>query len=92
MELTLSMFITNEFLTKRFKFLLGAFICVGSFINVAPDAFTAISLGLVMIGIMILMATKSDIAWIIVGSLIVGNVAFVIGYNLGKFILFRLTQ
>lgn len=82
-----SMPITNGLLTKKTKILLCALICVASLIRVVSDAFTAISLGLVMIAIMILMATKSDVAQMIAGSLIVGSGAFIVGYNLGKFIL-----
>lgn len=81
------MSITNEFSTKRFKFLLGALAFVVSLITGVSDAFTAMSLGLVMIAIMILMATKSDVAQTIAGSLIVGSGAFIVGYNLGKLIL-----
>lgn len=81
------MSIPNEFSTKRFKFLLCVLMCVVSFMHVVSDAFTAISLGLVMLAIVILMMAKSDVARIIAGSLIVGSGAFIVGYNLGKLIL-----
>ncbi len=86
-RIIVSMSITNDFSTKRTKVLLCFFVGVGTLIRVAPDAFTAISLGLVMVAVMILMATTSDVAQLIAGSIIVGSGGFIVGFNLGQLIL-----
>ncbi len=78
---------TNALTTKLFKLLMGVGVLiffVTCVLRFASGPVEAVSAGLVVVGILVLMIMESKIGMIVVGSLTAGSASFLIGHMVGR--------